>query len=67
MTSMSGFYPIQCRRRPGQVLALAGDRCQVVVLTCTPDRFGAIPGARVIRLGAAEPVVANRIGHLTRP
>ncbi len=43
------------------VLALAGDRCQVVVLTCTPDRFGGVPGARVIRLGAADPA-PNRIG-----
>jgi hypothetical protein len=44
-----------------EVLALAGDRCQVVVLTCTPDRFGSVPGARVVRLGAAEPA-ANRLG-----
>jgi uncharacterized protein YhaN len=50
-----------------EVLALAGDRCQVVVLTCTRDRFGGIPGARLIRLGAAEPAVANRIGHLAQP
>jgi hypothetical protein len=48
-----------------EVLALAGDRCQVVVLTCTPDRFGAIPGARVVRLGAAEPA-ANRVGLLAQ-
>jgi hypothetical protein len=44
-----------------EVLALAGDRCQVVVLTCTPDRFGSVPNARVIRLGAADPA-PNRIG-----
>jgi hypothetical protein len=54
-------------RAMAEVLALAGERCQVVVLTCTPDRFGGIAGARLIRLGAEEPAVANRIGHLTRP
>ncbi|MCK6460385.1 MAG: hypothetical protein L6Q95_10885, partial [Planctomycetes bacterium] len=50
-----------------EVLALAGDRCQVVVLTCTPGRFSGIGGAHRVRLGAAEPAPANRIGHLAPP
>jgi DNA repair exonuclease SbcCD ATPase subunit len=50
-----------------EVLALAGDRCQVVVLTCTPDRFGAVPGARVVRLGAAEPAPNRIAGAFTSP
>jgi len=49
-----------------EVLALAGDRCQVVVLTCTPDRFDTVPGARVVRLGTAEPA-PNRIGQFAQP
>jgi len=49
-----------------EVLALAGARCQVVILTCAPDRFGGIAGARVVRLGAAEPA-PNRIGLLAQP
>jgi len=48
------------------VLALAGARCQVVILTCTPDRFGGIAGARVVRLGAGEPA-PNRIGLFAQP
>ncbi|HEX5135586.1 MAG TPA: AAA family ATPase [Planctomycetota bacterium] len=50
-----------------KVLALAGERCQVVVLTCTPDRISGIPGAHLIRLGAAAEPVVNRVGHLTQP
>ncbi len=48
------------------VLALAGARCQVVILTCTPDRFAGIAGARVVRLGAGEPA-PNRVGLLFKP
>jgi hypothetical protein len=32
----------------GEVLRLAGERCQVIVLTCYPDRFAAVEGARVV-------------------
>ena len=31
-------------------IARAGKHCQVIVLTCSPDRFRGIPGARVERL-----------------
>ncbi len=47
-----------------EVLTLAGDRCQVVVLTCMPGRFGTLAGARLVRLGAGEPVAPNRVVHL---
>ena len=32
------------------VLALAGDRCQIIVLTCMPDRFAQVAGARVVQI-----------------
>ena len=31
-------------------IAQAADRCQVVILTCAPDRFRGIPAAQVERL-----------------
>jgi uncharacterized protein YhaN len=36
-----------------EVLARAGERCQVLVLTCAPHRYRGIPGARVLDLEAA--------------
>jgi len=34
----------------GPLLAAAGDASQVIVLTCSPERFRSVPGARVIEL-----------------
>ena len=34
----------------GAVLSKAGEQCQIIVLTCTPDRFRHVGGANVIRL-----------------
>ncbi len=34
----------------GAVLALAGERCQVIVLTCMPERYRHVAGARHVRL-----------------
>jgi uncharacterized protein YhaN len=34
----------------GAMLSLAGRQCQIVVLTCTPDRFRHVGDAHVIRL-----------------
>ncbi|HUH06595.1 MAG TPA: AAA family ATPase [Egibacteraceae bacterium] len=34
-----------------EVVRLAGERCQVVILTCHPDRYRAIAGAALIDLG----------------
>jgi uncharacterized protein YhaN len=48
------------------VLSLAAARSQVVILTCSPDRFGAVPGARVVRLGAGE-TAPNRLGLMAQP
>jgi hypothetical protein len=35
----------------GAVLKVAGEHCQVIVLTCYPDRYRAVGGAKVVRLG----------------
>lgn len=35
----------------GAVLSLAGEHCQVIVLTCIPDRYRHVPNAQVVRLG----------------
>jgi uncharacterized protein YhaN len=37
----------------GAVLALAGRECQVIILTCMPDRYRYVGGAKVIRIGTA--------------
>jgi hypothetical protein len=34
----------------GPLLAAAGESCQVIVLTCTPERFESVPGAHLVRL-----------------
>jgi len=34
----------------GAMLGRAGERCQIIVLTCTPDRYRAVPGAHTIKL-----------------
>jgi hypothetical protein len=36
-------------------LGVAGERCQVVILTCWPERFRGVPGARIERLSAGAP------------
>lgn len=50
--------------RLGAVLALAGRESQVIVLTCTPDRYRCVGSATVIRLGAGgvgeEPPAAEQ-------
>jgi len=40
--------------RLGAALSVAGRQGQVIVLTCTPDRYRHVGSATVIRLGAAE-------------
>jgi hypothetical protein len=40
----------------GVVLALAGRRCQIVVLTCVPDRYRYVTGARVVSLDTPSAV-----------
>ena len=37
--------------RLGAAFNVAGDRCQVIVLTCVPDRYAHIGSAQVVRLG----------------
>lgn len=41
----------------GAAIATAGRRCQVIVLTCMPDRYAGVGSARVVRLDpdAAQP------------
>ena len=38
----------------GALLNLAGRSCQVILLTCVPDRFRHVGAARVVRAGAAS-------------
>ena len=40
--------------RLGAAFNVAGDRCQVIVLTCVPDRYTHIGSAKVVRLGQGE-------------
>lgn len=50
-----GYTDPQRLRQMGEVLgnaAGAGDDVQVILLTCTPDRYAAIPDARTVRLTA---------------
>jgi uncharacterized protein YhaN len=34
----------------GPLLAAAGESSQVIVLTCSPERFRSVPAARVVEL-----------------
>ncbi len=50
----------------GAAIAIAGRRCQVIVLTCMPDRYAGVGSARVVRLepgvppsGAGAPVAGE--------
>jgi uncharacterized protein YhaN len=38
----------------GAVLGLAGKECQIVILTCMPDRYQCVGGAKVIKIGIQE-------------
>jgi hypothetical protein len=38
------------------VLSLAARLCQIVVLTCVPDRYRYVAGARVVSLGEPRAV-----------
>ncbi len=40
----------------GIVLSLAARRCQIIVLTCVPDRYRFVAGARVVPLGESRSV-----------
>ena len=40
--------------RLGAAFNVAGDRCQVIILTCVPDRYAHIGSAKVVRLGTAD-------------
>ncbi|MFN2388006.1 MAG: AAA family ATPase [Actinomycetota bacterium] len=42
----------------GAILGLAGRTCQVVILTCVPDRYRQVGGARIVRLGGSGPDLA---------
>jgi len=50
-----------------EVLARAGERCQVLVLTCTPERYRGIAGARVLDLAAPAARQAAATGDEGRP
>jgi uncharacterized protein YhaN len=39
-------------QRMGAAIASAGRTCQIIVLTCTPGRYGSVGSATVIALGA---------------
>ena len=47
-----GFTDSDRLDRMGAVFSTVGDRGQVIVLTCTPERYDGIAGAEVIELGA---------------
>jgi len=52
-------------RNMGAVLALAGKSCQVIVLTCVPDRYRHVGAATIVRLdssGVAESEAAAAAG-----
>lgn len=45
-----GYSDPERQRALGAVLALAGEQCQVILLTCVADRYRHVPGATVLRL-----------------
>jgi hypothetical protein len=54
-----GYADEERLRRVGAVVGLAGRHCQVIVLTCVPERYRGVGGARWIRL---DPVPSARGG-----
>ena len=49
-----GYSDADRLERLGAVLALAGRQCQIVVLTCTPERYRNVGTAKVIRLPVGQ-------------
>ncbi|MEM7049635.1 MAG: AAA family ATPase [Acidobacteriota bacterium] len=49
-----GFSDPQRLRAMGRVLELAGERCQVILLTCFPERYRSVRGARFVHLEGAR-------------
>lgn len=45
-----GFADAERLAAMGDAIALAGQRCQIIILTCYPDRFAQLGSARVLRL-----------------
>jgi hypothetical protein len=45
-----GHSDEQRLERMGELLAVAGQRCQIIVLTCFPDRYRSVTGAKVVSL-----------------
>jgi DNA repair exonuclease SbcCD ATPase subunit len=45
-----GYSDPERLERMGAVLALAGRECQVIVLTCAPDRYRHVGDARIVRV-----------------
>ena len=57
-----GYSDPERLERMGEVLgATAGPDAdlQVILLTCTPGRYSAVPGARTVRLAAEDPVIGT--------
>ncbi len=50
-----GYSDTSRLERLGAVLALAGRQSQVIVLTCTPERYRNVGSAKVVRLDAETP------------
>jgi hypothetical protein len=53
-----GYCDPERLRRVGAVLSFAAASAQVIVLTCTPERYRSVGSAHVIRLDASPPVAA---------
>jgi uncharacterized protein YhaN len=50
-----GFSDPDRLRRMGAVLAMAGRSCQIVLLTCHPQRYLHVTGARMVQLRHGPP------------
>ena len=47
-----GFSDPERLKAMGAVLDQAGKECQILILTCYPERYGAVGSAEVVRFGA---------------
>lgn len=57
-----GFSDPTRLRRMGAVLSVAGRSCQIVLLTCHPQRYLHVSGARTVRLGQSGATLGEASG-----
>ena len=51
---IQGYTDPERLKLMGAVLARAGKECQVIILTCVPERYSHVGEATIVRLGGSQ-------------